>query len=76
MNRWKYVFDYLLRLNCGTTVVVLVATDAGKTSIASRILLIERSNRYQATVIPRALVGLPMAGRSRPMAYLVHCARD
>jgi hypothetical protein len=50
MNRREDVFGYLLPLDFGTNVVVLVAADAGKTNIASRILLIERSDRYQAEI--------------------------
>jgi hypothetical protein len=53
MNRREDLFGYLLPLDFGTNVVVLVAADAGKTNIASRVLLIERSDRYRCLYVPQ-----------------------
>jgi hypothetical protein len=49
MNRREDIFGYLLPLEPGTNVIVLTASDSGTNNPSSTVLLVERSNRYEAT---------------------------
>ena len=46
MNKRGNTFAYLLPLDFGTNVIVLVAADAGGQTQSSKLLRVERSNRY------------------------------
>jgi hypothetical protein len=50
MNKRGTQFGYLLPLDPGTNVIVLVAADATTNSLSSKVLLVERSNRYRAAI--------------------------
>ena len=50
MNKRGHVFGYLLPVEFGTNLIVLVASDASGQNHSSQVLLIERGNHYRAAI--------------------------
>src|ERR1035441_2383889 len=50
MNRRDDIFGYLLPLDPGTNAIVLIATDATTNNLSSKLLVVERTDRYQASI--------------------------
>ena len=50
MNRRDDDFGFLLPLDFGTNVIVLAARDGSGSNVSSRVVLVERSDKYQAAI--------------------------